>query len=51
MEWFPTRPNDQVYGYTLGQLEDALPGPFGSWWSWGDHVFVKCTVTLLRGMN
>lgn len=28
------RPNDRVSGYTLGQLEDALPGSFGSWWRW-----------------
>jgi len=27
-------PNDRVSGYTLGQLEDALPGSFGSWWRW-----------------
>lgn len=30
----PNRPNDRVSGYTLGQLEDALPGSFGSWWTW-----------------
>ena len=27
-------PNDQVTGYTLAQLEDALPGSLGSWWRW-----------------
>ena len=30
----PNRPNDRVSGYTLGQLEHALPTPFGSWWRW-----------------
>lgn len=29
-----SRPNDRVSGYTLGQLEDALPGSLGSWWRW-----------------
>ncbi len=28
------RPNDRVSGYTLGQLENALPGSLGSWWRW-----------------
>ncbi len=28
------RPNDRVRGYTLRQLENALPGSFGSWWRW-----------------
>lgn len=32
------RPNDRVTGYTLGQLEDALPGSFGSWWSWRTRI-------------
>lgn len=32
--WDNTRPNDRVSGYTLGQLEDALPGSLGSWWRW-----------------
>ncbi len=31
---FTGTPNDRVSGYTLGQLEDALPGSFGSWWRW-----------------
>ncbi|PCI34129.1 MAG: hypothetical protein COB60_06915 [Flavobacteriaceae bacterium] len=26
-----TRPIDRVSGYTLGQIEEALPGSFGSW--------------------
>ncbi len=30
----PLLPNDRVSGYTLGQLEGALPGSFGSWWRW-----------------
>ena len=30
----PNRPNDRVSGYTLGQLEHALPSSFGSWWRW-----------------
>ena len=32
------RPNDRVSGYTLGQLEDALPGSLGSWWSWRTRI-------------
>lgn len=32
------RPNDRVSGYTLGQLEDALPGSFGSWWTWRSRI-------------
>jgi len=31
---FTGAPNDRVSGYTLGQLEDALPGSLGSWWRW-----------------
>ena len=31
-------PNDRVSGYTLGQLEDALPGSFGSWWTWRTNI-------------
>lgn len=31
---FTGAPNDRVSGYTLGQLEDALPGALGSWWRW-----------------
>lgn len=34
----PNRPNDRVSGYTLGQLEDALPGSFGSWWTWRNRI-------------
>ena len=32
------RPNDRVRGYTLGELEDALPGSFGSWWRWRTRI-------------
>lgn len=32
------RPNDRVKNYTLGQLEDALPGALGSWWSWRSRI-------------
>ena len=32
------RPNDRFSGYTLGQLEDALPGSFGSWWTWRSRI-------------
>lgn len=31
-------PNDRVSGYTLGQLEDALPESFGSWWNWRSRI-------------
>ena len=31
---FTGAPDDRVSGYTLGQIEDALPGSFGSWWRW-----------------
>lgn len=31
-------PNDRVYGYTLGQLENALPQSFGSWWNWRSRI-------------
>lgn len=34
----PNRPNDRVSGYTLGQLEDALPGSLGSWWRWRSRL-------------
>ena len=33
-----SRPNDRVSGYTLGQLEDALPGTLGSWWVWRNNI-------------
>lgn len=33
-----SRPNDRVSGYTLGQLEDALPGSLGSWWRWRSRI-------------
>ncbi|MCF6297533.1 MAG: hypothetical protein L3J08_06065 [Flavobacteriaceae bacterium] len=35
------RPNDRVSGYTLGQLEDALPGALGSWWRWRTKIKEK----------
>lgn len=38
LTWGSTRPNDRVHGYTLKQLEDALPGAFGSWWSWRTRI-------------
>lgn len=31
-------PNDEVYGYTLSQIESALPGPLESWWVWRDNI-------------
>ena len=34
-------PNDKVTGYTLSQLEDALPGSLGSWWRWRDRIKEK----------
>lgn len=30
--------NDQVYGYTLSQIEDALPSLLGSWWVWRTNL-------------
>ena len=32
------RPNDQVVGCTLGQLEDASPSAWGSWWRWRTRI-------------
>ena len=34
----PNYPNDQVSGYTLAQIEDALPNDFGSWWVWRTNL-------------
>ncbi len=34
----PNRPMDNVSGYTLSQLEKALPGSLGSWWTWRDNI-------------
>ena len=34
----PNRPNDRAAGYTLGQLERALPGSLGSWWTWRTKI-------------
>ncbi|WP_162633094.1 hypothetical protein [Echinicola strongylocentroti] len=31
-------PNDRASGYTLGQLEDALPRGFGGWWKWKSRI-------------
>lgn len=31
-------PDDLVSGYTLSQLEGALPGSLGSWWRWRDKI-------------
>lgn len=33
-----SRPNDRVSGYTLGQLEDALPSSYGNWWKWRNRI-------------
>lgn len=33
-----TLPNDEASGYTLSQIESALPGTFGSWWVWRDNI-------------
>ena len=30
--------NDQVSGYTLSQIEDALPSLLGSWWVWRTNL-------------
>lgn len=32
------RPNDQVNGYTLYQLEQALPGNLESWYGWRNNI-------------
>ncbi len=37
-----TFPNDRVSGYTLGQLENALPKA-GSWWEWRKRIRDKYT--------
>jgi len=34
----PGAPNDRVSGYTLGQLEGALPSALGSWWRWRTRI-------------
>lgn len=34
-------PNDEVEGYTLQQLEDALPNEFGSWKNWMERIKEK----------
>ncbi|MUP37839.1 hypothetical protein [Labilibaculum euxinus] len=34
-------PDDKVSGYTLKQLNDALPGALGSWWSWRTKIKEK----------
>lgn len=34
-------PNDRVEGYTLSQLEGALPGTLGSWWNWRTKIKEK----------
>jgi hypothetical protein len=34
----PNYPDDQVSGYTISQLENALPGTLGSWWTWRDNI-------------
>jgi len=34
----PLYPNDQVSGYTLSQLEGALPNNLGSWWVWRTNI-------------
>lgn len=32
------RPDDQVFGYTLSQIESALPSNLGNWWTWRDRL-------------
>lgn len=34
----PAYPDDQVSGYTLSQIENALPGNLGNWWTWRDRM-------------
>ena len=34
-------PDDKVSGYTLSQLEKALPGALGSWWRWRTKIKEK----------
>lgn len=31
-------PDDQAEHYTLSQIEVALPGIFGSWWTWRNNI-------------
>jgi len=35
------RPNDRVSGYSLSELEDALPNSLGSWWTWRTKIREK----------
>ncbi|HBS12242.1 MAG TPA: hypothetical protein DEO36_06835 [Flavobacteriaceae bacterium] len=35
------RPNDRVSGYSLSELEDALPSSLGSWWTWRTKIREK----------
>jgi hypothetical protein len=39
----PAYPDDQVSGYTLSQIENALPGNLGSWWTWRDRIKAQYT--------
>ncbi|WP_167604673.1 hypothetical protein [Maribellus sediminis] len=32
------RPNDQAWGYTLSEIERALPTSSGNWWAWRDDL-------------
>jgi hypothetical protein len=34
----PLYPDDQVSGYTLSQIESALPSNLGNWWTWRDRL-------------
>jgi hypothetical protein len=34
-------PDDKVSGYTLSELEKALPGALGSWWRWRTRIKEK----------
>ncbi len=36
--WGSYCPNDQVSGYTLSQIESALPNDLGSWWVWRTNL-------------
>ena len=33
-----SRPDDQVSGYTLSQIESALPSNLGNWWTWRENL-------------
>lgn len=35
---FPKNPKPPPKRYTLSQIENALPGNLGSWWTWRDRL-------------